>query len=112
MNVDGIPYRTIWPAEDGWAVMIIDQTRLPFEFVTRRLETVADAATPTGRRVQFSGDALGLNVGPAISPGDLSDLPEQCRTGDHDGRCIHPITGEIEDRLRYFASPLFSLVQL
>ena len=45
MNVDGTPYRTIWPAEDGWAVMIIDQTRLPFEFVTRRLETVADAAT-------------------------------------------------------------------
>ncbi len=45
MNVDGTPYRTIWLAEDGWAVMIIDQTRLPFEFVTRRLETVADAAT-------------------------------------------------------------------
>ena len=45
MNVDGTPYRTIWLAEDGWAVMIIDQTRLPFEFVTRRLETVSDAAT-------------------------------------------------------------------
>ena len=44
MNVDGIPYRTIWSAEDGWAVMIIDQTRLPFDFVTRRLETVTDAA--------------------------------------------------------------------
>ena len=45
MNVDGTPYRTIWLAEDGWAVMIIDQTRLPFEFATRRLETVSDAAT-------------------------------------------------------------------
>ncbi|MEQ9576233.1 MAG: S-methyl-5-thioribose-1-phosphate isomerase, partial [Rhodospirillales bacterium] len=45
MNVDGTPYRTIWPADDGWAVMIIDQTRLPFAFETRRLETVADAAT-------------------------------------------------------------------
>ncbi len=44
MKVDGIPYRTIWLAEDGWGVEIIDQTRLPFEFVTVRLETVDDAA--------------------------------------------------------------------
>jgi len=44
VKVDGTPYRTIWPAENGWAVMIIDQTRLPFAFVTRRLETVDDAA--------------------------------------------------------------------
>ncbi len=45
MNVDGIPYRTIWLARDGRAVEIIDQTRLPFEFVTVRLENVGDAAT-------------------------------------------------------------------
>jgi methylthioribose-1-phosphate isomerase len=44
MKVQGKHYRTIWPAADGWAVEIIDQTRLPFEFVTARLETVADAA--------------------------------------------------------------------
>ena len=44
MKVDGIPYRTIWLADDGWAVEIIDQTRLPFDFVTVRLETVDDAA--------------------------------------------------------------------
>ena len=43
MKVRGKPHRTIWPAADGWAVEIIDQTRLPFEFVTRRLETLADA---------------------------------------------------------------------
>ena len=44
MKVDGVSYRTIWLAEDGWAVEIIDQTRLPFEFVTVRLENVDDAA--------------------------------------------------------------------
>ncbi|MBT3557650.1 MAG: S-methyl-5-thioribose-1-phosphate isomerase [Rhodospirillales bacterium] len=43
MNVDGTPYRTIWLAEDGWAVEIIDQTRLPHEFATQRLETLDDA---------------------------------------------------------------------
>ena len=45
MNVDGVPYRTIWLADDGWAVEIIDQTRLPFEFATVRLESADDAAT-------------------------------------------------------------------
>ena len=45
MKVDGKSYRTIWLADDGWAVEIIDQTKLPFEFVVARLETLEDAAT-------------------------------------------------------------------
>ncbi|MFQ5786033.1 MAG: S-methyl-5-thioribose-1-phosphate isomerase [Alphaproteobacteria bacterium] len=44
MKVEGRPYRSIWPAADGRAVEIIDQTRLPHAFVTRRLETLEDAA--------------------------------------------------------------------
>lgn len=44
MKVNGTPYRTIWLAEDGRSVEIIDQTRLPHEFVTVRLETLDDAA--------------------------------------------------------------------
>jgi methylthioribose-1-phosphate isomerase len=43
MNIKGKPYRTIWLAADGWAVEIIDQTRLPHELVIARLETVEDA---------------------------------------------------------------------
>ena len=45
MKVDGTPYRTIWPADDGWAVEIIDQTKLPFEFAVAGLKTLDDAAT-------------------------------------------------------------------
>ncbi|MGB8274700.1 MAG: S-methyl-5-thioribose-1-phosphate isomerase [Alphaproteobacteria bacterium] len=44
MNVGGKPYRTIWIAEDGAAVEIIDQTALPHAFRIRRLETADDAA--------------------------------------------------------------------
>ncbi len=44
MKVGARAYRSIWLAEDGWAVEIIDQTRLPHEFVTRRLETLEQAA--------------------------------------------------------------------
>jgi len=42
MNIDGTPTRTIWPA-DG-AVEIIDQTRLPHEYVIHRLTSLEAAA--------------------------------------------------------------------
>ena len=44
MKVDGVHYRTIRVAEDGWSVEIIDQTRLPHEFRLVRIETMKDAA--------------------------------------------------------------------
>lgn len=44
MQIDGIPYRTIWLADDGWGVEIIDQTRLPYEFEIVRLDTMKEAA--------------------------------------------------------------------
>ena len=45
MQVNGKPYRTIWLADDGRTVEIIDQTRLPHEFVTLPLKTLDDACT-------------------------------------------------------------------
>lgn len=44
MRIDGQHYRTIFPADDGGGVMVIDQTRLPFAFATKRLVTMADSA--------------------------------------------------------------------
>ncbi|MCC2113206.1 MAG: S-methyl-5-thioribose-1-phosphate isomerase, partial [Hyphomicrobiales bacterium] len=44
MKVDGTHYRTIWLAEDGHTVEIIDQTKFPHRFEIERLETVGDAA--------------------------------------------------------------------
>ncbi|MEX1152703.1 S-methyl-5-thioribose-1-phosphate isomerase, partial [Parvibaculum sp.] len=44
MKIDGIHYRTIGVADDGWAVEIIDQTKLPHEFSIVRLETPGDCA--------------------------------------------------------------------
>jgi methylthioribose-1-phosphate isomerase len=43
MNVNGIPYRTIWTSTDDSAVEIIDQTKLPHLFETLRLENMRDA---------------------------------------------------------------------
>ncbi len=44
MKINGKPWRPIWLEDDGWAVGIIDQTRLPFAFETLRLETLDQAA--------------------------------------------------------------------
>ncbi|MFQ5417500.1 MAG: S-methyl-5-thioribose-1-phosphate isomerase, partial [Myxococcota bacterium] len=43
MKVAGVPHRSLWLADDGWTVEIIDQTELPHRFVTRSLATLADA---------------------------------------------------------------------
>ena len=48
MKVDGKAYRTIWVAEDGWSVEIIDQTLLPHAFEIARLTTMEDAARAIG----------------------------------------------------------------
>ena len=57
MNVGGRHYRSIWLAEDGWAVEIIDQTRLPHAFEIARLETM-EAAAEAIRSMQVRGAPL------------------------------------------------------
>ena len=43
MKVDGKDIRTIWLAEDAKSVKIIDQRKLPHEFIIADLKTVDDA---------------------------------------------------------------------
>jgi methylthioribose-1-phosphate isomerase len=76
MKVDGKPTRTIWLAADGWAVEIIDQTRLPHDFVTCRLESVAGAGQAI-RSMQVRGAPLigataahGLALALRLDPSD------------------------------------------
>jgi len=44
MKVNGTHYRSIWLNDNGWSADIIDQTRLPHEFIIRTLRSMADAA--------------------------------------------------------------------
>ncbi|MDO5674249.1 MAG: S-methyl-5-thioribose-1-phosphate isomerase [bacterium] len=57
MLVDGKAYRSIWPAADGEAVEIIDQTLLPFIFKVARLSRLSDAARAI-RDMQVRGAPL------------------------------------------------------
>ena len=44
MKINGVPYRTIWLADDQSTVEIIDQTKLPHEFRIEKLYSVFLAA--------------------------------------------------------------------
>ncbi|PKQ09274.1 MAG: S-methyl-5-thioribose-1-phosphate isomerase [Alphaproteobacteria bacterium HGW-Alphaproteobacteria-12] len=57
MKIDGKPYRTIWLAQDSWSVEIIDQTKLPHDFVVVSLKSAADAASAI-RDMQVRGAPL------------------------------------------------------
>jgi methylthioribose-1-phosphate isomerase len=57
MKVGGVHRRTIWPADGGCAVEVIDQTRLPHAFATVRLDTV-DAAAHAIRAMLIRGAPL------------------------------------------------------
>lgn len=57
MKVDQAAYRTIWTADDGWRVQIIDQTRLPHEFVILDLATM-DAVAEAIKVMRVRGAPL------------------------------------------------------
>jgi len=57
LKVGGRSYRSLAVAEDGWSVEVVDQTRLPGEFVLTRLRTVEEAAAAI-RTMQVRGAPL------------------------------------------------------
>jgi len=85
MNVDGVHYRSIWLERDGGPVGIIDQTRLPHEFVTRSLECAGDAAEAIrvmrvrGAPLIGATAAYGVALALRADPADAS-LDAACET--------------------------------
>jgi len=59
MKIDGIPYRTIWLADDGAAVEVIDQTALPHAFRVLRLASSAEVARAISTMVVRGAPLIG-----------------------------------------------------
>jgi methylthioribose-1-phosphate isomerase len=62
VRIDGQPYRTIFVGDDGRTVRVIDQTRLPFEFVLRELQTVEQAAEAIRDMVVRGAPLIGVTA--------------------------------------------------
>ena len=60
MNVEGRHYRTIWP--EGETVCVIDQTKLPFAFELKRLETMEDAAEAISTMIVRGAPLIGATA--------------------------------------------------
>jgi methylthioribose-1-phosphate isomerase len=76
MKVDGVQYRTIWPAKDGQRVDVIDQTKLPFRFETVTLASLDDAARAIKTMIVRGAPLIGATAayGMALAMvGDASD---------------------------------------
>ena len=54
--------RTIWPGDDGGSVWIIDQTRLPHRFETRRLASAVDAAQAIRQMLVRGAPLIGVTA--------------------------------------------------
>ena len=62
MRVDGIHRRTIWLADDGWSVEVIDQTRLPHEFAVERLRDAAAATRAIADMIVRGAPLIGVTA--------------------------------------------------
>jgi methylthioribose-1-phosphate isomerase len=62
MKIDGVPYRTIWLAEDGVSVEVIDQTLLPHRFEVQRLATAAEAGRAISTMVVRGAPLIGATA--------------------------------------------------
>ena len=77
MKVQGRPMRTIWLADDGRTVEIIDQTLLPHELATVRLTTFEEAATAI-RTMQVRGAPLiGVAAAYGVALGMAEDASDR-----------------------------------
>jgi methylthioribose-1-phosphate isomerase len=59
MKIDGVPYRTIWLADDGRSVEVIDQTVLPHAFTVLRLSTSEEVARAISTMVVRGAPLIG-----------------------------------------------------
>jgi methylthioribose-1-phosphate isomerase len=82
MKVDGTPMRTIWVEADG-AVGIIDQTKLPHRFETRRLLSLAEVAHAI-KSMQVRGAPL---IGAAAAYGVALALREDASDANLERAC-------------------------
>jgi methylthioribose-1-phosphate isomerase len=76
VKIAGVAYRSIWRADDG-SVQVIDQSRLPFEFLTTTLATLEDAAQAIRQMVVRGAPLIGATAayGMALAMGaDGSDV--------------------------------------
>jgi methylthioribose-1-phosphate isomerase len=76
MRVHGHDYRTIFVGEDGATVVVIDQTRLPFAFELRNLQSAAQAADAISSMVVRGAPLIGVTAAYGVALGMREDASD------------------------------------
>ncbi len=84
MKVDGTHYRSIWLDGDGRTVRIIDQTRLPHEFVIAELTSVEAAAEAIVSMQVRGAPLIGLTAAYGMALAALQDPSDDALGRAHD----------------------------
>jgi methylthioribose-1-phosphate isomerase len=84
MRVDGKDHRTIWLEADGRSVGIIDQTRLPHDFATARLETVEEAAHAIRAMLVRGAPLIGATAAYGMALALRADTSDAALAAAHD----------------------------
>jgi methylthioribose-1-phosphate isomerase len=76
MRIRGESYRSIFLADDGWTVAVVDQTRLPFVFELARLRSAEDAADAIRAMVVRGAPLIGITAAYGVALGMRSDASD------------------------------------
>ncbi|HQR47867.1 MAG TPA: S-methyl-5-thioribose-1-phosphate isomerase [Steroidobacteraceae bacterium] len=76
MRVHGEHWRSIFVADDGWTVTVIDQTLLPFEFEVCHLRTVEDAARAIRDMIVRGAPLIGVTAAHGVALAMRSDASD------------------------------------
>jgi methylthioribose-1-phosphate isomerase len=83
MKINGKPYRTIWPVGDN-AVEVIDQTKLPHQFVTLTLKTLEDCAHAIRAMIVRGAPLIGATAAYGVALAMQKDASDAALDAAHD----------------------------
>ncbi|MCI5143671.1 MAG: S-methyl-5-thioribose-1-phosphate isomerase, partial [Candidatus Electrothrix sp. ATG1] len=86
MQVNGTPYRCIWPETDGRSVGIIDQTKLPHRFETVTLRTLDEAILAISDMLVRGAPLIGATAAYGVCLG-LAEKNQDCSDTRLDAVC-------------------------
>ena len=83
MKIGDKHYRTIWLADDGWSVKVIDQTFLPHQFEVMRLTDVAETALAISSMVVRGAPLIGATAAYGMALSANADPSDQAICSAH-----------------------------
>jgi methylthioribose-1-phosphate isomerase len=84
MKINGRHYRTIWASEGGRSFDVIDQTKLPHQFATKKISSPAEAANAIRTMIVRGAPLIGATAAYGIALAVRNDPSDEAIDRAHD----------------------------